>query len=128
MKLRNLLVVLLVGVISVQGNNTALGPKAYDEWFSSYSAVSWAEEKSYLLGFSVFLRQNSEMIGYIAFCGDSKMELRLKRERAKRAKKYMRLKFKIAADRVVLVEGKNCKVNLTILQPMSKSELPPRFF
>lgn len=127
-KLRLRVALYFIGLILGLGSSSLALSTPIDEWYDTYQNISWSEEKAHLFSFAVFLQRNPEMSGYIAFCGKDRRELRTKKARAARAKKYLISNLKIAKKRIILVNGQTCDVSITILQPIAKGVSPPRFF
>ena len=100
----------------------------FDEWFDSYGMVSWDEERSHLNNLAAYLLQNPKSRAYLAYCGESLADLRLKKARSKHSREYLKAKYKISGTRLILMSGGSCDYSLTILQPVPKGEITPKFF
>lgn len=98
-----------------------------DQWFDSYGKLPWAEERLRLDNFAMFLRQNRDTIGYIAFyVGDCDSESDIN-TRVQRAKDYLVRDRKIDKVRIVVIHAGERKETKIVLHPVLKTLPPPSF-
>jgi hypothetical protein len=120
----SLVAVLLILAIALSfGNKLVLA----DEWFDMYYSVSWHEERAHLANFSTYLIRHRDYIGYIAACSNAKDEKKV-RARLKRASKFILSHFDIRNSQIRVIYAKNCKEEVTILQPLSQDTKTWDFF
>lgn len=99
-----------------------------DEYFDTYNGkISWEEERMRLDNFSIYLKQNPEYIGYIAFFVGDKDKNKTVKKRIDRAKRYLIEFRKIPQNQVVTIYAGKDKETKIILQPVSKNNPPPKF-
>lgn len=99
-----------------------------DGFFDSYyGEISWEEEQFHLDNFSIYLKQNPNSIGYIAFFVGKKENLKTVKKRIERARKYL-IEFRnIPQNQIVIVNAGRDKKTKIILHPVSKDSPPPYF-
>jgi hypothetical protein len=128
-KMRKILItgilIFLVSIISFPRYNLAESAKA-DQYFASYGAISWEDEKTYLDSFAVALSQNPETVGYIGFYLSEKDSYKKIKARIDQAKLYLINYRRIEKKRIVIVYlGKGRNNTMTILQPIDKDSPVP---
>jgi hypothetical protein len=99
-----------------------------DQWFDSYGKVPWAEEKLHLDNFAMHLKDNPDMIGYVAFYVGKNDKEANTQKRVVRAKNYLlHGRTKIDKERIIVVNAGKREETRTVLQPVLKANPPPSF-
>jgi hypothetical protein len=98
-----------------------------DDYYDSYGNILWEDEILHLDNFSVYLQQDANAIGYIAFLvgkGDSYKKIKTRIDRAVR---YLTKDRKLNKARLVIIYAGNNDETKTILQPYDKNLSAPKF-
>lgn len=110
-------IVLVSGASFTNTNREWLTPVT-DQWFDSYGALSWEEEKAHLDNFAIALQENSNLVGNIIVYAGRRSCANEAKERAIRAKKYLMETRNIKESQIKWLDG-GYRENLTIiLQPI----------
>lgn len=100
---------------------------APSQWFDSYGAISWNEEKLHLDNFAYHLKQNPDQIGYLLYyVGKGNAKTRVT-QRCMQARRFLTKVRKIEAARIVIIYAGRSDETKFVLQPISKDLPPPRF-
>jgi len=92
-----------------------------DQWFDSYGAISWTEERLHLDNFAIYLKRNSEMIGYIGVCSNNhKFSVKNQKGKMNKIEKYLVGVRKVEASRIKIIDRGKCIETNTILQPIDQ--------
>lgn len=92
-----------------------------DEYFDSYGDVTWEKEKNYLDNFAVALKEDVDLIGYIAFYVGKENCLDEIESRVNRAVSYLVNKRKIQRSRIITIHAGYAEKLKIILQPVEKN-------
>jgi hypothetical protein len=120
------LFLLLIPIVGFSKHTTFKSVKV-DQWFDYYGDITWQEEKAHLINFALYLRQNPDEVGYIAFHIGKKDKSKEVKSRIKKAKKYLISELKIKENRIITVDAGRAEETIIILQPVSKNMSPPDF-
>ena len=121
--LASLLLVLLMSFPKLVLANSMMLESHFDSYRNN---ISWKKEIAHLDNFAIALKQNPEMLGYIAFYTDKNTSLKKVRTRINRAKRFL-IKQGITEKRLVFIYAGNFDESITILQPLDKSVPPPKY-
>ncbi|CAN5433295.1 hypothetical protein BH20ACI1_BH20ACI1_30420 [soil metagenome] len=101
-----------------------------DQLFDTYqSDISWNDERAHLDNFAIYLKKESELIGYIYIFSKENESVRKSKSRTNRIVKYLTKNIgsslEIEKSRIVFIYKKNTDRSETILQPVLKGFKPP---
>ena len=96
-------------------------------WYDEYGSVSWGEEQLRLDDFGMFLRRNSDYVGYIAIYRGPQESKKKVESRMKRIRSHLIRALELKEARLVFILKNKSHQSRTILQPTSRNVRPPDF-
>lgn len=117
------IIVFLIFVFVISFSKASLIRSSAADELESYSNLSWKEERHRLDNFAVFLLNNPEMKGYVAFCVGRDDSIKKRQSHINRVKKYLTKFRKVDENQIIFMDIGKCNESLTILTPRDK-ELP----
>lgn len=99
-----------------------------DQWFDSYGRLSINDERARLANLASFLRDQPEMVGYIAFCAGPNDRSSVLMRHKTSSVDFIVSHFDIAKSRFKIINYGRCSETTTILQPIDKMKPAPQFF
>ncbi len=122
MKQKILVLVISVTILSL--SQTAKGQVRF-RWFDEYSKVTALQETFHLDNFGIYLMNDPELLGYMAFRAGVDDTRKKVIKRAEKNRQYIANKFKISKSRIRLIYlGKRDKTYF-VLQPLKPTEKFP---
>ena len=104
-------------LVSLVGLTRTIDERVPDQWFDSYGALSWKDEKAHLDNFAIALQHDPDSIGYIMVYAGRQSCVGEAKNRALRAKNYLVQTRAVEASRIKLIDGGYREELTVILQP-----------